>query len=319
MENEKNYEQDSVSKANYLEHKVKDGLAKRYGNITDAIRTRAEYELKIISDVNFTSQVLFALDCAEWIKMQNISFGFGYAIGLAPASVVLYALGITNVDPIAHNLIFERFINPLSESTLPDIWFQIGYYQFIKIKDGFIDYLRENYTDVSVSPCEFFFPTTQIEVKHNDESLKIYFEHTEKHPTSEGSMIFSLATRSYVEHKIPAYFKNKYAAQKFECKYEFLRDILDETYGVLIFDEQYLQIINRVTGFSFAQADLMRRALGTKKPERIQKWKTDFLNVGTANGFDEKTTKEIFEFLCAEMVYCVSKANVLAHVDEFEK
>lgn len=318
MENE-NYENKSCTKIKYLEQKVKDGLAKRYGNITDAIRTRAEYELKIISDANFTSRVLFAFECAKWLKLQDISFG--YAIGIAPSSVVLYALGITNVDPIAHNLIFERFINPLSESTLPDIWFQIGYYQFIKIKDGFIDHLRENHTDVSVTACDFdsLFPTTQIEVKHNDESLKIYFAHTEKHPTSEGSMIFSLARRPYVEHKIPAYFKNKYAAQKFECKYEFLRDILDETYGVLIFDEQYLQIINRVTGFSFAQADLMRRALGTKKPERIQKWETDFLNAGTANGFDEKTTKEIFEFLCAEMVYCVSKANVLACVDEVEK
>lgn len=315
MENE-NYENKSCTKIKYLEQKVKDGLAKRYGNITDAIRTRAEYELKIISDANFTSRVLFAFECAKWLKLQDISFG--YAIGLAPASVVLYALGITNVDPIAHNLIFERFINPLSESTLPDICFQINYYKFIKIKDGFIDYLRENYTDVSVSPCEFLFPTTQIEVKHNDESLKIYFAHTEKHPTLESSMIFSLATRPYFEYKIPTYFKSKYTAQKFERKYESLRDILDETYGVLIFDEQYLQIINHVTGFSFAQADLMRRALGKKKADEVEKWEADFLAVGKTNGFDEKTAKGIFEFLCMEVVQLVSKANVLACVSTLE-
>lgn len=85
MENE-NYENKSCTKIKYLEQKVKDGLAKRYGNITDAIRTRAEYELKIISDANFASRVLFAFECAKWLKLQDISFAFGYAIGLAPAS-----------------------------------------------------------------------------------------------------------------------------------------------------------------------------------------------------------------------------------------
>jgi DNA polymerase-3 subunit alpha len=102
----------------YLEKLVHERLTNRYATITPEIKRRLDYELATIERSGFTSYFLIVQDFVTWAKNQKIVVGPGR--GSAAGSLVAYVLGITNVDPILYNLLFERFMNPERISP-PDI------------------------------------------------------------------------------------------------------------------------------------------------------------------------------------------------------
>lgn len=93
------------------------GLAERYHDITDEVRQRLEYELWVIEQTGFASYMLIVRDFAQFARDRQIPFGVR---GSAAASIVLYTLGITDIDPIANRLVFERFLN-IERREMPDI------------------------------------------------------------------------------------------------------------------------------------------------------------------------------------------------------
>jgi DNA polymerase-3 subunit alpha len=101
----------------YLEEVCWEGLQRRYPEITDEIRQRLEYELFVIEQTGFASYMLIVADFARFARQQGIPFGVR---GSAAASIVLYTLDITDIDPIANRLVFERFLN-LERREMPDI------------------------------------------------------------------------------------------------------------------------------------------------------------------------------------------------------
>ncbi|RLK22305.1 DNA polymerase-3 subunit alpha [Micromonospora sp. M71_S20] len=95
------------------------GLARRYpGGIPEGHVRQAEYELGVITQMGFPSYFLVVADFIQWAKNQGIAVGPGR--GSAAGSLVAYALGITDLDPIQHGLIFERFLNP-ERVSMPDV------------------------------------------------------------------------------------------------------------------------------------------------------------------------------------------------------
>ncbi len=103
----------------YLNHKVFDGARYRFGDqLNRSVIERAEAELKVIEDMNFASYFLIVADFIEFAKSQKIPVGPGR--GSAAGSLVAYCLGITDIDPLRYNLLFERFLNPERRS-MPDI------------------------------------------------------------------------------------------------------------------------------------------------------------------------------------------------------
>ncbi len=102
----------------HLRTLVFEGLAKRYDEMTPEVTKRAEYELKTIGDMKYDGYFLVVQDFVNWAKNQGIRVGPGR--GSAAGSVVTYALGITELDPIRYNLMFERFLNP-ERIQMPDI------------------------------------------------------------------------------------------------------------------------------------------------------------------------------------------------------
>src|SRR4030067_1448838 len=103
---------------NYLEYTARIGLTHRYGKVTPALEERLNYELKVIKQMGYASYFLIVKDFIDYAKSQNIPVGPGR--GSAAGSLVSYALGITNIDPIRYGLIFERFLNP-ERISMPDI------------------------------------------------------------------------------------------------------------------------------------------------------------------------------------------------------
>jgi len=109
----------SITTEEYLRSLCEAGLQKRYGDaITNELRDRLSYELSVITNAGFASYFLIVHDFVTWAKGQGIVVGPGR--GSAAGSLVAYVLGITNIDPIAYELLFERFLNP-ERISMPDI------------------------------------------------------------------------------------------------------------------------------------------------------------------------------------------------------
>ena len=102
----------------YLDYLVHKGLKERYGEIDENLENRVRYELGIINKMGFAPYFLIVWDFINESHKQNVPVGPGR--GSAAGSLVAYALGITALDPIKHNLLFERFLNP-ERISMPDV------------------------------------------------------------------------------------------------------------------------------------------------------------------------------------------------------
>lgn len=110
---------DGKTAEQYLTELCEIGLKKRYGdNITPEMRQRMDYELSVINKTGFAGYILIVQDFVNWAKSNRIVVGPGR--GSAGGSLVCYLSGITNVDPLKHDLLFERFLNP-ERISMPDI------------------------------------------------------------------------------------------------------------------------------------------------------------------------------------------------------
>jgi len=89
-----------------------------YDELTDEYRDRMEYEIEMMHQMGFATYFLVVWDYIKFARDNNISVGPGR--GSAAGSLVAYAMGITNIDPVHHGLLFERFLNPERKS-MPDV------------------------------------------------------------------------------------------------------------------------------------------------------------------------------------------------------
>ena len=103
---------------NYLKHLTYVGAKKRYGEITEAIKERLDFELSVIENTGYPGYFLIVEDFIREARKMDVSVGPGR--GSAAGSVVAYCLWITNIDPIKYDLLFERFLNP-ERVSMPDI------------------------------------------------------------------------------------------------------------------------------------------------------------------------------------------------------
>jgi DNA polymerase-3 subunit alpha len=102
----------------FLKHLTFEGAKKRYAEITDEIQERLDFELLTIENSGYPGYFLIVQDFIAEARKMGVSVGPGR--GSAAGSVVAYCLGITNIDPLMYNLLFERFLNP-DRVSLPDI------------------------------------------------------------------------------------------------------------------------------------------------------------------------------------------------------
>jgi DNA polymerase-3 subunit alpha len=102
----------------YLAHLTFEGAKRRYGEITPEIQERLDFELKTIENTGYPGYFLIVQDFIAAARKMDVSVGPGR--GSAAGSVVAYCLGITNIDPLLYDLLFERFLNP-DRVSMPDI------------------------------------------------------------------------------------------------------------------------------------------------------------------------------------------------------
>lgn len=106
------------SQDDYLRHLTFEGAKKRYGTITPAVEERLNFELEVIRQSGYPGYFLIVQDFTNTARKMGVAVGPGR--GSAAGSAVAYCTGITNVDPIKYDLLFERFLNP-ERVSMPDI------------------------------------------------------------------------------------------------------------------------------------------------------------------------------------------------------
>lgn len=122
----------------YLRALCDEALPKRYPAAGSEVHSRLDYELGIIHRMGYDSYFLIVWDFIKHAREQGISVGPGR--GSAAGSIVAYLLGITNLDPLKYDLLFERFLNP-ERVTMPDIDVDFCYIR----REEVIDYVKERY------------------------------------------------------------------------------------------------------------------------------------------------------------------------------
>ena len=112
--------------------------------VKEAYTQRLENELKIINSTGFSGYFLIVADFIQWSRSENIPVGPGRGSG--PSSLVAFCLGITDIDPMKYDLLFERFLNP-ERVSMPD--FDIDF--CVNGRDRVIDYVSNRYGSEMVS------------------------------------------------------------------------------------------------------------------------------------------------------------------------
>ena len=102
--------EDGSTAEEYLRKLTAEGLTTRYGTPTEKELSRAEYELGIICSMGYADYYLVVWDFINWSKKNAIPVGPGRGSGVS--SIVAYSIGITDVEPLQYDLLFERFLNP---------------------------------------------------------------------------------------------------------------------------------------------------------------------------------------------------------------
>jgi DNA polymerase III subunit alpha len=128
----------------YLTKLAKEGLSKRYEKVTPEIKDRLKAELEVIKKTGFADYFLIVQDFVQWAKKRDIVVGPGR--GSAAGSLVSYSIGITNIDPLKYDLLFERFLNP-ERVQVPDIDIDFTDTR----RDEVIAYVREKYGQKNVA------------------------------------------------------------------------------------------------------------------------------------------------------------------------
>ncbi len=128
----------------YLKKLSEKGVRERYGDLTPELTARLDHELSVIKKMGFAGYFLITGDFVQYAKQEEIPVGPGR--GSAAGSLVSYALGITTIDPMKHDLLFERFLNP-ERVSMPDIDIDFC----IERRQEVIDYIKRQYGENSVT------------------------------------------------------------------------------------------------------------------------------------------------------------------------
>lgn len=142
-------EGDSRTVFEYLRDLVYQGAERKYGQLTDEIKERIEFELGVIHRMEYDSYFLIVWDFIRYAEENDVSVGPGR--GSAAGSIVAYALNITNIEPLENQLLFERFLNPDRVSP-PDIDIDFS----DKTRSKIIKYVSEKYGEENVSQIATF-------------------------------------------------------------------------------------------------------------------------------------------------------------------
>jgi DNA polymerase-3 subunit alpha len=112
---------------------------------------------------------------------------------------------------------------------------------------------------------------------------------------------------------IPKFINRKHGREAIDYAHDILKPILNETYGIMVYQEQIMKIAQDMAGYSLGQADLLRRAMGKKKVSEMQKQRETFVAGAKEKGVEEKIAEELFDQMVLFAEYCFNKSHSTAY------
>ncbi len=354
------------SDVEYLKELCDIGLSKRYAEVSQAHETRIDHEIALIDETGLVSGFLIIRDLIEYARCRNIMVSPG--CGTLPGSLVAYCLGITGVDPLREDLIFERYLNTKKEMH--------SYGIRIEVEKGakalILNYLSEKYgngmpklfelLDICIKErvelsiiketVENIAKNKEINVdvttidKNDPDVYKylcsgatdgvFYFDKDDPHTYTTGGwldeernwhyyhppivmedeklfraimpkskkelMAFLCQDRRLPEEIVERYLYNKNNPARITYECLELEPILSESCGCVIYQEQIMQILQDLAGFSPEQSDLCRRALSKRAQDETEEYRKWFVEGSIENNIPGCVAKGISEDV-AEIVY----------------
>ncbi|MBI4320926.1 MAG: DNA polymerase III subunit alpha [Chloroflexi bacterium] len=133
-------------------------------------------------------------------------------------------------------------------------------------------------------------------------------------PTSVGDLAAMVALyRPGPMAHIPEFIEGKQGLKPIEYAHPALEPILEDTYGVIVYQEQVLQIVRAIAGYSLGQADILRKAMGKKIPEEMRKQRGNFISGARKNGTSEKDANAIFDVIEPFAGYAFNRAHAYCY------
>lgn len=112
---------------------------------------------------------------------------------------------------------------------------------------------------------------------------------------------------------IPDYIKAKHGKKVIKYPHDSLKSILEDTFGIIIYQEQIMQIASEMAGFSLGEADLLRRAVGKKKREILVQEREHFVSGAINNGYDENVANEVYDMIVRFANYGFNRSHAVAY------
>lgn len=342
-------------------------------------------ELKIIKETKTEDSFIICLDIIEWAKSQGLLVRS--VRGAGQSSLIAYLLGITIVDPMKHNLIFERYINTelkmapyfsldVSSNKINDLM------SYLEDKYG-IDKILRILRDEENAPDEVYILKNPIkntknaisEISSNleenilvrfdvwsSEALTIIDETVKKIRTMDKNFdieniplndpktyklistgdtkdVFMLEDANIIKYLktlkpdcfedivaiyalsrpgsmeagfMDLFIKRKHGLEVVEYAFKELEDIMKETYGVFIYQEQIQMIAHKIAGYTLGEADILRRLMGKSMFLKTNEQKSKFIERAKKNGFNAEKVAELFDFMIKISSYLFCRAHISA-------
>ena len=292
-----------------------EGATKRYGTVSPEISGRLELEADAFARIGAESLLLILKDLVDHARGAGIAVGPGR--GSAPGSLICYCLGITDVDPLKFGLLFERVVSPDS-TTLPQIDLDFGKGRMDKL----FRYLRTKYGEDCVALKKNIIRLSVLDVikgldteaipLDDPETLGIFSrgdtdgvflfeseglkEHLRQMKTLSFEDIVSLNVlyRPGPMDYIPEFIDLANGKRLPDYDLPEEEDILGMTHGVLVYQEQLMELAERVAGFSPAEADRLRKAVCRRDKSVMKDLYGVFITGGVARGHEKESLEAVW-------------------------
>ena len=324
---------DSKIAATHLRKLTYDGAVRKYGfPLSSEIIERIDFELEVICEKYNPNMFLVLHDLVETMRNRGVMVGLGRS--RMPSSIVAYCLGITSIDPLKQNFIFEIFLSP-DRITLPDLCIDIEDDKeailYLKEKYGFgPDYFKEcglfKLTFVKLYALSLIHNCLKLIKERRNEDINInniplndeatyrllnrgdtvgifHLEDNDaKYWLSQlNSICFNDLTAIIGLYNVGSrddlanYCLRKNNNAHIKYLIPELEEYLHYTYGVTIYLEQIILISLKLAGFSRSEADVLQYAISRKEKEKVEMFKEQFISRGSANGYSEESLRLIWE------------------------
>lgn len=238
------------------------------------------------------------------------------------AGVVISAVPLTDIVPVQKNgpTVMTQYTMTVLESLgLLKMDF-LGLRNLTVIRDC-VSAVRKYRPDFDIESISVDDPGVYDMISRGDTSGVFQFESggmtqclTELKPVCMKDLIAALALyRPGPMRSIPVYMENRKNPGNIRYKHPLLKEILAETYGVIVYQEQVMEICRRLAGYSYGHADIVRRAMAKKKPQVMMRERESFVSGAVKNGTDEKVANEIFDEMSGFASYAFNKSHAAAY------